>query len=27
MAALLTDPDLWARWKGTTPVIYNAVSE
>jgi hypothetical protein len=27
MAALLMDPDLWARWKGTTPVIYNAASE
>jgi hypothetical protein len=23
MASLLTDPDLWARWKGQTPVIYN----
>ena len=24
MASLLTDPELWARWKGMTPVIYNA---
>lgn len=24
MASLLTDPDLWGRWKGQTPVIYNA---
>jgi hypothetical protein len=24
MASLLTDPDLWARWKGATPVLYNA---
>ena len=24
MAALLTDPVLWARWRGGTPVLYNA---
>jgi nucleoside-diphosphate-sugar epimerase len=24
MASLMTDSDLWARWKGRTPVIYNA---
>jgi nucleoside-diphosphate-sugar epimerase len=24
MASLLTDPTLWARWKGATPVLYNA---
>lgn len=24
MASLLTDDDLWARWKGRTPVIYDA---
>lgn len=24
MASLLTDPPLWDRWKGQTPVIYNA---
>lgn len=24
MANLLTDTSAWARWKGTTPVIYNA---
>ncbi|QDV74629.1 NAD(P)-dependent oxidoreductase [Botrimarina mediterranea] len=24
MAALVTDADLWERWKGATPVIYNA---
>lgn len=27
MAALLTDPDLWARWKGATPVVYNAAAQ
>lgn len=24
MASLLTDPDLWDRWKGAAPVVYNA---
>lgn len=27
MAELLTNSDPWARWKGTTPVIYNAATE
>lgn len=27
MAALVTDADLWSRWKGATPVIYNAATE